>query len=84
MTRSFLQFAGSASTVVWATLLVGTLFTAPARAQYGADPSTCQDCYSCNENNSGCDYTGSGRACTNTLTCNCNRNNNNPICASGT
>jgi len=81
MTRSFLQFVGFASSVVWATLLAGTVFTSSSHAQYDAVATDCRACFACNNDNSGCDYTGSGAGCTNNGgSCFCNSNNGNPVC----
>jgi len=60
MTRSLLQFVGSTSAVVWATLLMGSLFSmsasAGSSAPVGAATSPCTDCYACNAAKTGCDY----------------------------
>ena len=82
MTRSFLQFAGGASTMVWSALLVGTLSMSSARAQYTMGDSSCTDCYSCTADKSSCTYVGTGRNCTgDNATCNCNPNDGTPICS---
>jgi len=83
MTRSYLQFVGSACTVVWVTLLMGTLFSASA----DANPSpavvaaNCLDCYVCNATQTSCSYKAGGRGCSNTGSCTCNSNNGNPVCS---
>ncbi len=83
MARSFLKFVGSASAVVWATLLTGTLFSASADAAASPPVSSyyCTECYSCNAAKTACTYTGAKADCTKN-SCNCNTNNGNAICKS--
>ena len=87
MVRSFLQFVGSASAVVWATLLLGSLFSASVVADPSSDPSiavpleTCQDCFQCNAKKDGCDYYG-GRGCNSKSSCKCSSNGGNAVCTS--
>ena len=84
MARSLLQFVGSASTVVWMTLLIGILFAEPANANSSplARTGSCSNCHACNNTKTGCNYTGTGTGCTTGFSCTCLNNNGNPICQS--
>ena len=70
MMRSFLQFVGFASTIIWSALLLGTMFTASAQAD--SPPvidSGCAECYGCNDKKDGCSYLATGRDCMKNASC---------------